>query len=156
WHAHAAALDRLEHGRRGVQVEGIAELVGLRRLRRLDAGRKLVGLVAAEGRAPPAAERFLERLVAEEIEAFRGDLEARLGGEVGKPPSRALLGEAQVPLFDQALDQPVDEPAEIRSLEPFLEIEDLLQLLERNHRLDREQPRDRLAQLVERELPAPL
>ena len=59
----------------GVEVQRVAELVRLRRAGRLDAGRLLARVVAAEAALAERAEQIAQRAVAEEVERLVGDLE---------------------------------------------------------------------------------
>ena len=58
-----------------IEVQRVAELVGLRRAGGFDAGRLLPRVVAAVAALAERAEQIAQRAVAEEIERLVGDLE---------------------------------------------------------------------------------
>src|SRR6185436_11195139 len=114
-------LPRPQHGVQNrparVEVQRVAELVFLRGAAGLDAGGHLARVVAAEAALAERAEQIAQRLVAEEVEALVGDLEAVLLGVAhagaGALAALALLLEiglaAQVALRLQLLDYLLDQ-----------------------------------------------
>ena len=74
----AFALDRVRQRRGDVEVQRVAEFVGLGGAAGLDAGGLVAGVVAAEARLAQRAQQIAQRAEAEEVEPFVGDLEARL------------------------------------------------------------------------------
>ena len=78
----------------------------------------------AEARLADAAQQILERLVAEEVDPLLGEAEVHLlRGRLrraARPEHRLVAGrhlrrlaDVQVPLVDQALDDPVEQLAEL-------------------------------------------
>ena len=104
-----------------IDVQRVAELVGLGRGHRLDAGAEVARVVAAGAAAADRAEQIAQRAVAEEVERLVGDLEVHragvladaaagaapvlaLGLEVGRAGDEALLHHALDDLLDQVLE----------------------------------------------------
>ena len=117
------ALDRVQQRARRIEVQRVAELVGLRRPGRLDAGRLLARVVAAVAALAERPEQIAQRAVAEEIERLVGDLEGdlslslaarargrlplppfALGIQIGRRRDVALLGHALDDLLNQLLE----------------------------------------------------
>ncbi len=114
-------LHGVENGAARVDVERVAELVGLGRGNRLDAGAQVPGVVQPRAAAAHRAEQVAERPVAEEVERLVGDLELHpavvladaaagpapvlaLGLEVRRAGDEAALHHAVDDLLDQVLE----------------------------------------------------
>src|SRR5215213_1648656 len=130
WNRQPLALYRGEERRVHVEVDGVAELVRLRRLRGLDARREVRRVVTPDRRLAEAPEQVPERLVPEEVEPLLRHLEldvARQGlallavAHPPLPPSlvalRGLLAQLQITLFDEALDELIEQLLQLRALE---------------------------------------
>ena len=87
-------LDGVQQRGGGVEVERVAELVGLRRTGGLDTGRLLTRVVAAVAALAERAEQIAQRAVAEEVERLVGDFEG---------DRRLIRAEAAAPLPALAL-----------------------------------------------------
>src|ERR1700722_8810984 len=72
------ALDGVRKRRGNVEVQCVAELIGLRRSTGFDTGREIARVVASETRLAERPEQVAQRLEAEEIETLVGDLEPGL------------------------------------------------------------------------------
>ena len=119
------ALDRVQQRAGRIEVQRVAELVRLRRAGRLDAGRLLARVVAAEAALAERAEQIAQRAVAEEVERLVGDLEGdrplSLAAVAGPtcPCAPLALGvqvgrRRDVALFRHALDDLLDQLFELR------------------------------------------
>ena len=75
--AGTAAAQSVGQRAADIEIEDVAERIGLRRAGHFDAGRLLARVVTAERRFAQRAEQVFERLVAEEIEALVRKLETR-------------------------------------------------------------------------------
>ena len=136
------------HDRRArVEVHRVAELVRLRRAARLDAGRHLARVVAAQAALAERSEQIAQRAVAQEVQALVGDLEPVLLGVVHPAAAGlafALLALAssrfgraaqialRLELLDDLLDQRVEPLLRVLRVAPVLP-EQPLQRLVREH-----------------------
>ena len=120
------ALNRVQDGAARIQVQGVAELVGLGRGDRFDAGRVVAGVVAAEAALAERAEQIAQRAIAEEIEALVGHLEPRrrrIGSEpasgAGRLPVGArrfeIGGRRDEALLHHAIDDVLNQLFELRA-----------------------------------------
>ena len=71
---------RVQHGAAGIEVERVAELVGLGGAAGLDAGGHVAGVVPAGAGVPQRAEQIAQRAEAEEVEGLVGHLELDVAG----------------------------------------------------------------------------
>src|SRR5579885_265966 len=126
----ALALDGREQSRVHVEVDRVAELVRLRRLRGLDARREVRRVVATDGAFAEAAKQIAKRLVSEEVQALLRHLELHVARR--RLPDLALTGLAlpatlvrfglllaqlQVAFLDQPLDQLIQQLFQLRAAE---------------------------------------
>ena len=116
----AGALHRVQQRARGVEVEGIAELVGLGRGGGLDAGRLLARVVPAEAALAERPEQIAQRAVAEEVERLVGDFELHgrlIGAGAAARAALALAFEVgrrgDIPLLAHALDDLLNQFLEL-------------------------------------------
>ena len=120
------ALHGIQHGAAGIEVQRIAELVRLRRGDRLDAGRVVARVVAAEAALAERAEQIAQRAIAEKIQALVGDFEPRrrrVGTEAAAGAARLALRALGLQIGrrrDEAflhhpIDDVLDELLELRS-----------------------------------------
>ena len=74
----ARSRHRVEDGRGGVDVQRVAELVGLGRAAGFHAGGEVAGVVPARAAVAERPEQVAQRLEAEEVERLVGHLELHL------------------------------------------------------------------------------
>src|ERR1700726_780190 len=88
------ALDGIEEGARGIEIQGVAELVRLRRPCGFHARGLFARVVSAEAALAERPEKIAKRAIAEEIQGLVGDLEAhgRLAGAPDAPAAPLTLG----------------------------------------------------------------
>ena len=118
--AEAFALDGAGKRGRNVEVECVAELVGLGRPAGFDAGGEVAGVVASEAGFAERAEQVAQRFEAEEVEALVGDFEfglllvfADLSAGAGRARGIRWLVDGNVVFLLHALDQLFDELVEL-------------------------------------------
>ena len=108
----------------GVQVEGVAEFVGLRRAGGFDASRLLPRVVPPEAALAERTEKVAQRAIAEEVECLVGHFKLHrrlLAARAAAPPlpALALRGEVRrhrdVALFAHPLDDFLDQFLELRT-----------------------------------------
>ena len=84
------ALHGVQDGAAGVDVERVAELVGLGRGGHLDAGAQVPRVVHAGAAASHRAEQVAQGAIAQEVERLVGDLERDTRASSPSPPAPAL------------------------------------------------------------------
>ena len=118
------SLHRVDHGAAGIDVEGIAEFVRLRRRDCLDARGVVARVVAAEAALAERAEQIAQRAIAEKIQALVGHFEPRrrrvgteaaagaarlalraLGLQIGRRRDEAFLHHPLDDVLDQLLER---------------------------------------------------
>ena len=111
-HLGALAADGGEQRGADIQIQRVAELVALAGTVGLDAGGEVARIVAPEAAAAERAQQILQRLEAQKIERFVGDLELHLGVRAGARAAggrvRGIL-DADLPLVHHLLDQVVEQ-----------------------------------------------
>ncbi len=112
----AFALNRIGQRRGDVEVQRVAEFVGLRCAAGLDAGGLVARVVAAEVRFTQRAQQIAQRTEAEEVESFVGDFEAGLRLRVADLAAGGRTARRIVRLIDvdvvfllHALDELLDQ-----------------------------------------------
>ena len=115
------ALDGVQQRAGRIEVQGVAELVRLRRAGGFHAGRVLAGVVAAVAALAERTEQIAQRAVAEKVERLVGDLEGdrrlirpvagaaalaplALAVQIGRCGDVAFVGHALDDLLDQILE----------------------------------------------------
>ena len=110
-HFGALAPDGGKERLADIQVQRVAELVGLGRAGGLHAGGQVARIVAAEARFSERSEQVLERLEAQKIERLIGDFEARLAvaaiARAGRLLAAGLL-DGDMAFVDELLHQAVE------------------------------------------------
>ena len=81
------ALDRVRECRCNVEVQSVAELVGLRRSAGFDAGRKIAGIVPSKARLAQRAQQIAQRFEPQEVETLVGDLKPACCASPVCPPA---------------------------------------------------------------------
>ena len=149
----AFALNRVRQRRGDVEVQRVAEFVGLRRAAGLDAGGLVARVVAAEVRFAQRAQQIAQRAKAEEVEPLVGDLEARLRLRVADLPAGGRAARWIVRLIDvdvvfllHALDELLDQVFHLLGAHVL----DLLAHLLVEHVAVEQRLGDGLAQVVQR------
>ena len=157
------SLDRVEDRPARIDVQRIAELVGLRRRHGLDAGAEMTRVVTARAAAADRAQQIAERPVAEKVERLVGHLEAHLAGVLsraaaGRPAMLALAVEIRragdEPLFHHAFDDLLDQIFELLARGLLVAVrgltEQLLQRVLRQHTAAEQRLENRVVQRLHR------
>src|SRR5271165_512008 len=126
--AEPFALNRIRQGRGDVEIQGVAELVGLRRPAGLDAGGEIASIVTSEAGLTQRSQQVAQRLEAEEVEALVGDFEfcllrfASLSANARLPRRVVRLVDGNVIFLLHALDELLDQFIELAFGEHLLNL----------------------------------
>ncbi len=152
----AFALDGGEQRLADVQVQRVAEFVGLRGAAGFDAGCQIARIVRAEARFPERAEQILERLESEEVDGFVRDLNIHLAIGVARAAGTAFVGlrliGVDVAVIHQLLDQAIHQVVHLLGRHVFECLLDALGLLGIERVALLEGPLQRVLQILERVL----
>ena len=146
-------LDGAGERRSDVEVQGVAEFVGLRRAAGFDAGRGVAGIVPSEARFAERPQQIAQGAESQEVESLVGNFEARLG--LGLADLAAYRGtarrvvwliDADVVFLLHAIDELFDKLLELLGTHRL----DLLPQLLVQHVAVHQRFSDSVAQIVER------
>ena len=158
------ALDGVQQRRRRVEIQRVAELVGLRRAGRFDAGGLLARVVPPVAALAERAEQIAQRAVAEKVERLVGDLEGDLVPASSPPPAPLAplaLGleirrHRDVALLGHPLDDLLNQLFELRARVGLIAVgriaEQLLDRLLRQHAAVEQRVENRVVQRLHRPL----
>ncbi len=151
--AQALALNRVGKRRRDVEIDRVAELVGLGGAAGFNAGRRIARVVASEAGFAQRSQQIAQGAKAQKVEALVGDFEARLRLRVADLATRGRGSRGIVRLIDgdvvfllHALDELLDQLLELLAAHVL----NLLAHLLVEHVAVEQRLGDRLAQVVQR------
>ena len=158
-HGRAVALDGIEKRSADVHVQRVAKFVLLRSAAGFDAGGEIARVVPAEAALSERGEQILERFESEKIERLVGDFKSRFGVRLmfadlaagrlrGRRRHARLILLRDVAFFFHALDDLVDQVAQLCVLREVGILEHLLHHFGRNEFAFLQRAQDRLAQIV--------